>query len=168
AAARQGACRQCYLRGAMTDTAKWVLEVCDAVAAIPASDWNACAGPDNPFVQHEFLAALEDSGAVAREAGWLPRHLALRDETGRLRGAMPLYLKSHSLGEYVFDHAWADAYMRAGGRYYPKLLAAVPFTPVTGPRLLPAPGTDETAVWAALLQAPTQLPAKHGISSLHV
>src|SRR5271166_113191 len=106
------------------------------IAEIPAAAWDACAGPDNPFLSHAFLDALEESGSATAEQGWLPQHLALEDATGRLIGAAPLYLKSHSYGEYVFDHSWAAAYERAGGRYYPKLVCAVPFTPVTGPRIL--------------------------------
>ncbi len=94
------------------------------------------ADPHNPFVSHAFLSALEDSGCVGRKTGWAPLHVLVEDEGGRLLGAAPCYLKSHSMGEYVFDHSWADAYQRAGGRYYPKLQVAVPFTPATGPRLL--------------------------------
>lgn len=143
-----------------------------AIAEIDRAEWDHCAGDDcvgggNPFVAHDFLSALEDSGAVSPTAGWGPRHLALRDAAGRLVGAVPLYLKSHSLGEYVFDQAWADAYMRAGGRYYPKLLAAVPFTPVTGPRLLAAPEAPGD-VRESLARAAAEFAEEHGLSSLHV
>ncbi len=113
-----------------------VLKVISGLAEIPAADWDACAGPDNPFVSHVFLQALEESGSVSNETGWLPRHLVLEGADGRVEACAPLYLKSHSYGEYVFDWGWADAYERAGGQYYPKLQCAVPFTPVPGPRLL--------------------------------
>lgn len=144
------------------------VEVLDAIGAVPAAEWDACAGDDNPFVGHAFLSALEDSGSVGRDSGWLPRHMALKDGDGRLIGAVPLYLKGHSFGEYVFDHAWADAYERAGGQYYPKLLSAVPFTPVTGPRLLVRPGADRADTQATLTAAMLRLAEKLGVSSLHV
>src|SRR5579883_1358832 len=138
------------------------------IAEIAAAEWDACAGGDNPFVSHTFLQALEESGSATAETGWLPQHLAVEDADGRLLAAAPLYLKSHSYGEYVFDHGWADAYERAGGRYYPKLLVAVPFTPVPGPRLLvhPAAGSAELRRLLAggLVAATDQL----GLSSLHV
>ncbi len=135
---------------------------------VAAAEWDACAGADNPFVSHGFLKALEDSGAVGDGAGWLPRHLAVEDAGGRLLGAVPLYLKSHSFGEYVFDWAWAEAYERAGGDYYPKLQCAVPFTPVTGPRLLVRPGPEGAEVEAALVQGMVELARRTGVSSLHV
>lgn len=131
--------------------------------------WNALAEPTgDPFVTYEFLHACEASGSAVRRTGWAPQHLTLSDADERLLGAMPLYLKGHSQGEYVFDHAWADAYERAGGRYYPKLLAAVPFTPVTGPRLLVAPGVDAESTRAALIQGAVQFAEQVGVSSLHV
>ncbi|MFQ5953688.1 MAG: GNAT family N-acetyltransferase [Kiloniellales bacterium] len=142
-----------------------VLERLDEVAA---AEWDACASADNPFVSHGFLKALEDSGAVGHEAGWLPRHLAVEDAAGQLLGAVPLYLKSHSYGEYVFDWSWAEAYERAGGRYYPKLQCAVPFTPVTGPRLLVRPGPDAAEVESALIEAMVELARRTSVSSLHV
>jgi len=138
------------------------------IRRIPAAEWEACAGTANPFLRHGFLSALEDSGCVAAETGWLPQHLILRSEDGRLIGAMPLYLKGHSFGEYVFDHAWADAYERAGGRYYPKLLSAVPFTPATGPRLLVRAGEEDDSRRAQLLTAATTLARQHRVSSLHI
>lgn len=107
-----------------------------SIAGFEADDWDSLAGKANPFVSHSFLSALERGGAVGGESGWEPMHVVIRDGEGRMVAAMPHYAKHHSYGEYVFDHAWADAYMRAGGRYYPKLLGAVPFTPATGPRLL--------------------------------
>ena len=114
--------------------------------------WDACVGADQPFLSHAFLAALEASGSACRETGWLPLH-AVVERDGRLLGCAPMYLKSHSYGEYVFDWGWANAYERAGGRYYPKLQVAVPFTPVPGPRLLLAPGAGPE-VRAALAQRP--------------
>jgi len=137
-----------------------------SVAEIPATDWDACAGGGNPFVSHAFLHALEESGSVGGRTGWLPQHAALRDAGGRLLACAPMYAKSHSYGEYVFDHAWADAYERAGGRYYPKLQVASPFSPVPGPRLLvhPASGLRADALAQGLAQACGQL----DLSSVHV
>lgn len=136
-----------------------------AIGDIRADDWDACAGPDNPFVSHAFLAAVEDSGSAGPRTGWLPQHAALRDEAGRLLACAPMYAKSHSYGEYVFDHGWAHAFERAGGRYYPKLQIAVPFSPVPGPRLLirPGAGLDIPSIAAALAQAGDEL----GVSSVH-
>ncbi|MGH7211964.1 MAG: peptidogalycan biosysnthesis protein, partial [Acetobacteraceae bacterium] len=107
-----------------------------AIAEIDAIEWDACAGTANPFVSHAFLSALEDSGSANARTGWLPQHAVLRDEAGAVLGVAPMYAKSHSYGEYVFDHGWANALERAGGDYYPKLQVAVPFSPVPGPRLL--------------------------------
>jgi len=123
-----------------------------AIEALPAADWNALVDDDSPFLRHEFLHALEASGAVAPATGWVPRHQTLW-QGRRLVGVMPLYHKYHSFGEYVFDWAWADAWERAGGRYYPKALTAVPFTPAPGPRLALAPGIDPLAAREALAAA---------------
>jgi len=106
---------------------------------VPARDWNACVGDDHPFTSHGFLSALEDSGSANTQSGWMPQHLIIEDPAGGLLAAAPLYLKNHSYGEYVFDWGWADAYERAGGKYYPKLQCSVPFTPATGARLLVRP-----------------------------
>jgi len=143
------------------------VKVVSALSDIPAAAWDACAGSDNPFVSHAFLEALEASGSATAESGWLPQHLALEDESGTLLGAVPLYLKSHSYGEYIFDWGWASAYERAGGRYYPKLQCAVPFTPVTGPRLLLRPDAPAAAA-DALVAAMVELARRHKVSSLHV
>lgn len=130
-----------------------------AIADIGRARWDGCASAyGNPFVSYDFLDILEESGCVSARTGWTPCHLATE------RGVMPLYLKTHSQGEYVFDHAWADAYERAGGRYYPKLLSASPFSPVTGPRLIAA---DE-AVRKALLAGAVELCSQVGASSLHM
>ena len=115
---------------------KLKLHIGTEMAAIDADEWDAIAGKKNPFVSHAFLSALETGGAVGGNSGWSAMHLLLRDEDGQLLGAMPHYLKNHSYGEYIFDHSWANAFERAGGTYYPKLLGAVPFTPASGPRLL--------------------------------
>ena len=145
------------------------MRLVDDLATVASGDWNSLAaasgsGRVQPFLRHEFLHAMEASGCVGAGTGWLPRHLLLEDARGRLRAAVPLYLKSHSYGEYVFDWAWADAYQRHGQRYYPKLLSAVPFTPVTGPRLLAADGGAREAAARALMR----LAAESGLSSLHV
>ncbi len=156
-----------------------LLRTVSRIADVPAADWDACArgaeanpaAParlDNPFISHAFLRALEDSGSATRETGWLPQHLLLEDQSGTLIACMPCYLKSHSQGEYVFDHGWADAYLRAGGRYYPKLQASVPFTPVTGKRLLVRACDDAREREALLLQAAVQVTDRLGVSSLHV
>ena len=137
------------------------------IAELPAAEWDRLAGA-NPFVGHAFLSALEDSGSVAHETGWLPQHLAVAGRDGRLIGAVPLYLKSHSYGEYVFDWGWADAYERAGGSYYPKLQACVPFTPVTGPRLLLPPAGERGAVARTLMAGMLELARQTEVSSLHV
>jgi predicted N-acyltransferase len=145
------------------------VHVHDTVADIGREAWDACAAPSgDPFVSFAFLDACEASGSAVPREGWAGRHLSLVDEAGRVLGVMPLWLKGHSQGEYVFDHSWADAYDRAGGRYYPKLLAAVPFTPVTGPRFLAHPDADAATVRQALLQGALALTERLGLSSLHV
>ena len=145
------------------------IHVHDRVADTGREAWDACASPSgDPFLSFDFLHACEASGSAVPQQGWAGRHLSLRDETGRVLGVMPLWLKGHSQGEYVFDHSWADAYERAGGRYYPKLLAAVPFTPVTGPRFLAHPDADAATVRQALLQGAIALTERLGVSSLHV
>ncbi len=131
--------------------------------AIATADWNACAGPGNPFLQHDFFTALEESGSATPATGWQPVHLVVDDDAGRPAAIMPNYLKSHSQGEYVFDHSWADAWARAGGRYYPKLQSCVPFTPATGARLL----LREPSLDAALLGAAEALTVRNKLSSAH-
>ena len=138
----------------------------ESIAAVAANRWDACAGDDNPFTRHAFLTALEDSGSVSIDTGWAPRHLLLEDQGGRLVACAPLYVKSHSYGEYVFDWSWADAWHRAGHAYYPKLQCAVPFTPVTGRRLLVHPqATGMETILAATMR---DLADRAGLSSAHV
>jgi predicted N-acyltransferase len=145
------------------------LQVHDSIAAIGREAWDACAAPTgDPFVSYDFLHACEASGSAVPSQGWGPRHLTLMGPDDAVLGCMPLYLKGHSQGEYVFDHSWADAYQRAGGRYYPKLLGAVPFTPATGPRFLPHPDTDAATVREALIEGALTLTERLGVSSLHV
>lgn len=137
--------------------------VLSAAADVDAAAWNACAGPDNPFVQHQFFAALEASGSAIARTGWQAAHIVVDDAAGMPLGILPGYLKSHSQGEYVFDHGWGEAYERAGGRYYPKLQCSVPFTPATGPRLL----LSDPAAAPALIAAAETLARQNGFSSVH-
>lgn len=134
--------------------------------------WNAVANPVgetfDPFLTWDFLEALEASGAAAPETGWSPCHVVIEDPSQTILAAMPLYAKTHSQGEFVFDHSWAEAYHRAGGDYFPKLLAAVPFTPVTGRRLLTKPGPDQARLGNALISAAIQIAAQNDFSSLHI
>jgi uncharacterized protein len=148
------------------------VEVVPQIADLAADAWDACANPDpagfNPFLAHAFLKALEDAGTVGGRSGWTPRHLALRDAAGAIAACAPCYLKSHSQGEYVFDQGWADAYARAGGRYYPKLQIAVPFTPVPGRRLLTVPGADSEVNEGLLAAAVAALAERNGLSGVHI
>ncbi len=143
------------------------IKVFSGITRIDPSQWDACAGDNNPFIRHAFLSILERSGSVGAKTGWHPCHLGLIAGDGTLVGCVPLYLKHHSYGEYVFDWGWAEAYEQAGGKYYPKLQAAVPFTPVSGPRLLLRPdapsGTD-----VLLADALVGVAERLGVSSLHV
>ena len=132
------------------------------VGELPADQWDALTG-DNPFLSHAFLTALEESGSVGAGSGWDPVPITIAGADGRIAAALPAYLKAHSQGEYVFDHAWADAWHRAGGSYYPKLQIAVPFTPATGPRLLLA----DPALANPLLRAAEQVCEENGLSSAH-
>ncbi len=134
-----------------------------SIGDIPAADWDRLAGADNPFTSHAFLSLLEESGSVGPGTGWQAAPLLLEDSEGALVGALPSYLKGHSQGEYVFDYAWADAWQRAGGEYYPKLQISVPFTPATGPRLM----VQEDRYAAPLLRAAEQLVGQNGWSGVH-
>ena len=176
------------------DSSEITLEAVSSVSQIAAEDWDACANPDsgglagldtlappaspnascaglkrpyNPFVSHAFFSAVEASGSACARTGWGPRHLLARRD-GAVAGIVPCYLKSHSQGEYVFDRGWADAYERAGGRYYPKLQASVPFTPATGPRLLIRDGVDKDEIGSALASGLVALCDATKASSAHV
>ncbi|MGB8046240.1 MAG: GNAT family N-acetyltransferase [Pseudolabrys sp.] len=168
------------------------IRVVQSLTKVPAAAWNACTNQcierlvgakyeddlsaelstrghsNNPFISHEFLSSLEESASVGDRTGWQPRYLLAEDVTGSLIGAAPSYVKTHSRGEYVFDHGWAEAFERAGGNYYPKLQIAVPFTPVTGPRLLAAPGPLADAVRGALGDALIEITTASELSSAHV
>ncbi len=152
---------------------KWAVRVIDRIADVEASHWDGLANPAdlprNPFVSHAFLMALEASGSVGGRTGWLPRHLVLEaDGLPGPFGFVPAYIKSHSQGEYIFDHGWAEAYARAGGRYYPKLQVAVPFTPVPGRRFLVGCGADQGAREAALSSGVVEVARRSGFSSAHI
>lgn len=143
------------------------------LADISAEEWDACAGGENPFVSHAFLNALELSDSVGDTTGWTPYHMTIRlgDENGKIIACMPLYAKNHSYGEYVFDHGWADALERAGGRYYPKLQASIPFTPAIAPKLLVRKDRldeERPILQAALLDGLEKITEKLGFSSAHI
>jgi predicted N-acyltransferase len=153
----------------------FAIRVVQSIGDFSRDEWNALAGttrasasPYNPFISRDFLLSVEESGCAARKTGWLGQHMRLEAPGGALVGAVPCYLKSHSQGEYVFDHGWADAFERAGGSYYPKLQVAVPFTPATGPRLLVREGLEPTAVRAALAEGLKAVADGLGVSSAHV
>lgn len=147
------------------------IRLAPGVASLSPKDWDACAGTANPFLSHAFLSALERSGSATADSGWQSLPVVIEAEDGAIAAVAPLYVKSHSQGEYVFDHGWADAWERAGGRYYPKLLSAVPFTPVPGPRLLVRESQDparDDAMAAALVAAMEAVADDNGLSSAHV
>lgn len=154
---------------------EYSIRVAQSFKDIDPESWNRLSGtskntltkPYNPFISHAFLSSMEDSGSATAKTGWLGQHLLLERGDGELMGAIPAYLKNHSRGEYVFDHGWADAFERAGGRYYPKLQCSVPFTPATGPRLLTA-GLDSAAFQQVLASGLQQVTEKLGVSSAHV
>jgi predicted N-acyltransferase len=157
----------------VSDRDEWTIRTVESIGEVEADAWDACAVPPgrprNPFLTHAFLHALEASGSAVPDRGWQPFHLLLEDPEGRLAGAVPLYVKGHSRGEYIFDYAWADAFHRAGGRYYPKLLSAVPFTPVTGPRLLVADHAEpREAIEARLVEGALEVARRTRVSSLHL
>src|SRR3984885_7854046 len=157
------------------------VSVVSAIADVRAADWDACANPNsqlakeldqdsqyNPFISHDFLGAMEESHSVGNRTGWQAQHLVARTPDGTLVAAAPCYLKSHSHGEYVFDRGWAEAYERAGGSYYPKLQVAVPFTPATARRPLPAPGIETAMAESLLAQGLVELCRLRDASSVHV
>jgi predicted N-acyltransferase len=145
-------------------TSALTLKIHNRIEEIGESAWNTLRGDDNPFTSYAYLEALEATGCVDQASGWQPVHISLSDETGAVRGVMPLYVKYHSMGEYVFDQSWARAYEQAGGDYYPKLQGAIPFTPVTGARLL----SSDPEVRQALVKAAISLCETNKLSSLHI
>jgi predicted N-acyltransferase len=153
-------------------TLKPAVKVCRRIAEVGRDAWDACATnpayQGSPFLRFDFLNALEEANCAVERTGWAPQHLVVEDEAGRAAAVLPLYLKTHSQGEYIFDHAWADAYERAGGQYYPKLLSAVPFTPVTGARLLVRPDVDEGEGRRLLAGGALTLCNRYGASGVHV
>ncbi|CDM58240.1 MULTISPECIES: GNAT family N-acetyltransferase [Rhizobium] len=144
--------------------------------AISQESWSRLSGASpkgstlayNPFVSHAFLSSLEESGSATAQTGWMGHHLLLETDKGELVGALPGYLKNHSQGEYVFDHGWADAFERAGGRYYPKLQCSIPFTPATGPRLLVAEGLQRLPIQHAIAESLKEVVRRLGVSSAHI
>lgn len=143
--------------------------IIQGIVEVPEAEWNGLEGGiHNPFLRHEFLSGLERHGCVSKKWGWHPRHLLLEDDGGGLLGALPLYLKDNSYGEFVFDWSWADAYQRAGQNYYPKLVSGIPYSPVTGPRLLVADGADRAAIKRQLGEAVLAYARSEGVSSLHI
>lgn len=147
---------------------KPAVRICRRISEIGKEAWDGCAGTANPTIGFDFLDALEESGCASPRTGWAPHHLAIEDDDGKIGAVMPLYLKSHSQGEYVFDWSWADAYERAGGAYYPKLQCASPFTPVTGPRLLVRPDIDKAEGRLKLLGGALTVCERLGASGLHI
>jgi predicted N-acyltransferase len=142
--------------------------ILESIAQIDARSWNALAGSAQPFLRHEFFLALEQSGCAAARTGWAPRHLVIEDATGVPVAAMPLFRKAHSRGEFVFDFSWAGAYAQHGLNYYPKLLTAVPFTPVSGPRVLMGPNVDAKAITKSVVRAALDYARSEQLSSWHV
>lgn len=159
----------------MSDDAVFSIDVINAITDIDAADWDACACPEavdgnrpiDPFSTHRFLKAVEKSGSAAERTGWIPRHLIAKAPDGEIAGVMALYGKTHSQGEYVFDHNWAHAWENAGGEYYPKLQSCVPFTPATGRRFLTRPDAPEGAD-LALMQGAIRFTEQNELSSLHI
>uniref|UniRef100_A0A5B7BB79 Acyl-CoA N-acyltransferase n=1 Tax=Davidia involucrata TaxID=16924 RepID=A0A5B7BB79_DAVIN len=150
------------------------VSVVSSISQVSSNEWDACnlgaTGSENfnPFLTHGFLSSLEESGSAVKETGWMPRHIIAQDECENILGVVPLYLKSHSYGEYVFDHSWADAYYSYGSRYYPKLQCCVPFTPVTGQRILLRDTSYKDQVFDILVSAMKDLTEKFQVSSLHI
>ncbi|MCG8692708.1 MAG: GNAT family N-acetyltransferase [Minwuiales bacterium] len=144
------------------------IRVADSLSGVDPAAWDACAGDGNPFVSYAFLSALEDSGSATQHTGWAAQHVLLEDAGGSLLGVVPMYLKNHSQGEYVFDYGWAHAFERAGGEYYPKLQISVPFTPATGPRLLVRGDQPRQKVGEYLLAGCMEVARRYEVSSLHI
>jgi len=157
----------------MGDQEQIVMKVIPRLSEISAEAWDSCANPggeipSNPFLSHAFLLALEESGSATARTGWSPHHLVLEEPDGSLAGVVPMYLKNHSRGEYVFDHGWADAFERAGGNYYPKLQVSVPFTPATGRRILTRPGIFQEQTEDQLIAGMVELTRQLEVSSVHL
>jgi uncharacterized protein len=151
----------------MSGAGRFSVEFIPSLGQVAADEWDAVAGSDYPFLRHAFLHGLEHSGCTTADTGWQPYHALLRD-AGELLAVLPLYLKSHSYGEYVFDWSWAEAWQRSGLAYYPKLVSAIPFTPATGPRLACAGDLAPSTAWPLLLQAIGELAQREGLSSWHL
>ncbi|XVF86153.1 hypothetical protein PTKIN_Ptkin18bG0017300 [Pterospermum kingtungense] len=153
---------------------KITVSVISSIMEVSPHEWDACAldatGPQsfNPFLTHAFLSSLEHTGCAVKETGWMPSHIVAKDESENILGVVPLYLKSHSYGEFVFDHSWADAYYSFGSRYYPKFQCCVPFTPVTGPRILIRNTSFKDQVFDIIVSALKGITAKSQVSSLHI
>jgi predicted N-acyltransferase len=147
---------------------RFELSVVARIADLPEAEWDALDASGHPFVSHAFLATLENTRCVGEASGWLPQHLVLREENGALAAAVPLYLKNHSWGEFVFDWSWAQAYQRAGVEYYPKLLSAVPYTPVSGPRFLVRGDVEPDEPRRTLAEALRRIASDNGLSGVHV
>ncbi len=143
------------------------VSVLESIDSVTAAEWNALCGNRQPFLRHEFLAALEHTGCVGEQSGWIPSHLAAYGDSGDLVGAVPMYRKFNSYGEFVFDWSWADAYQRAGLPYYPKLVVAAPYTPATGPRLLIAESPQREDIANALIATALDVGSRNELSSLH-
>ncbi|XP_009618447.1 uncharacterized protein [Nicotiana tomentosiformis] len=161
-------------QGDMGASEKISISVVSSISAVSPDEWDSCSLDStgtqqfNPFLSHGFLSSLEDSGSAVEGTGWMPQHIIAKDENNNILGVVPLYLKSHSYGEYVFDHSWANAYYNYGLSYYPKLQCSVPFTPVTGPRILVRNTSTGDQVFDILVSAMKDLAVKFNVSSLHI
>ncbi len=144
------------------------VDFCKSIKNISSTDWNNCAGNYNPFLKHEFLVALEESGCVRKENGWQPYHIIAKNKKSEVIGCAPMYLKYHSQGEYIFDYAWADAYQKAGGQYYPKLLVAVPFTPVPGERFLTKNHKNNELIKLKMIEKAIEILEQLNLSSFNI
>ena len=140
----------------------------ESINSVKAEDWNECAGLDHPFTRYEFLSALENSESASKKTGWKPFHYIEKNNENKIVAICPLYIKSHSFGEYIFDHAWADAYHRYGLNYYPKLQSAIPFTPVTGERIIISDSIeDKFSKKIKIINRIIEETKKNNVSSLH-
>jgi uncharacterized protein len=147
---------------------KYTIEFLDSITQVPADDWNKLVHSEYPFLQHEFIYALEKSGCASASSGWKPKHLLLKNDAGKILALMPLYLKNNSMGEYVFDWSWADAYYQHGVEYYPKLVTSVPFTPSAGPRICIDPNSNKQEILAEIVNSVQQQAKILQASSWHI